>query len=160
MELLRKSFDSKVATNYKKKSSDAWGGGVCLIAPDGKILLGLRTGKSEEWCTPGGKVDLGETALEGMVRELHEEAGLKLSPEKFNLADVHIGAFKNDKVWLSFVYYYNLNKQEFNYCEENLYPQKGEIEEWKWCTVEEATEHKLFPPTEMSFNLLKDKDVL
>jgi len=35
-----------------------------------------------QWALPGGRLDPGETALEGGLRELHEELGLELEPEQ------------------------------------------------------------------------------
>lgn len=35
-----------------------------------------------QWALPGGRLDPGESALEGGLRELHEELGLELGPER------------------------------------------------------------------------------
>lgn len=46
---------------------------------EGKVLLLRRdnTDSSEgEWCLPGGKIDLGQTAEEAMIREVKEETDL------------------------------------------------------------------------------------
>lgn len=41
---------------------------------------GLRA-HSSQWALPGGRCDDGETAIEGALRELHEELGLALKPD-------------------------------------------------------------------------------
>lgn len=52
---------------------------VALIDPDGRVLLAQRPdGKSMAglWEFPGGKVEVGETPEEALIRELHEELGI------------------------------------------------------------------------------------
>ena len=48
---------------------------------DGKILLAQRPAHKHQggkWEFPGGKVESGETALQGLCRELHEELGINV----------------------------------------------------------------------------------
>lgn len=49
--------------------------------PDGSFLLGQRAPETfypGYWEFPGGKVELGETARDALVRELHEELGIEV----------------------------------------------------------------------------------
>lgn len=53
---------------------------VALIDPEGRVLLAQRPeGKSMAglWEFPGGKIEPGERPEEALVRELHEELGIK-----------------------------------------------------------------------------------
>ncbi|GGP28028.1 Nudix family hydrolase [Silvimonas amylolytica] len=53
-----------------------------LVKPDGQFLLGSRpAGKpfAGFWEFPGGKLETGETALDALSRELHEEMGITVT---------------------------------------------------------------------------------
>jgi len=49
--------------------------GIILSNCDGKVFWGKRIGQTS-WQFPQGGIDEGETPLEAMFRELHEETGL------------------------------------------------------------------------------------
>jgi ADP-ribose pyrophosphatase YjhB (NUDIX family) len=52
--------------------------GALVVGPSGRLLL-IRTHKwRDRWGVPGGKVDLGETLLAAVHREVREETGLEL----------------------------------------------------------------------------------
>lgn len=54
-----------------------------------KILLIRRSRDDMEgWEGPGGKVEEGETLEEGIIREIFEETGLNVAPEKFLYASL------------------------------------------------------------------------
>jgi 8-oxo-dGTP diphosphatase len=52
---------------------------VALFDVDGKILL-VEQRHSRGWALPGGLLHRGEDALDGLLREVHEEVGLDLDP--------------------------------------------------------------------------------
>lgn len=54
---------------------------VVLIHASGYVLGTTRRGKKDVWGLPGGKLDKGETLKDGILRELEEETGIKLSPK-------------------------------------------------------------------------------
>jgi ADP-ribose pyrophosphatase YjhB (NUDIX family) len=52
-----------------------------VVDPDRRILLHRRT-DNELWSIPGGGMEVGETIAETVVREVEEETGLKVEPER------------------------------------------------------------------------------
>ncbi len=53
-----------------------------VVVHEGRVLL-IRRGKEPmkgRWTLPGGALELGETLLEGTVREVQEETGLVVEP--------------------------------------------------------------------------------
>ena len=140
---LMELIDERTLTQIKKKSGDSWGTGCILINNKGEILVGKRT-DTKNWCTPGGKVDYGETVVEGMKREVKEEANLTV--KSYKCYEAHVGAFNNDKMWLSFMFI----------CKDfsgNVTPQLSEISGWVWLTIEEIKKLDLFPPTKRALEL-------
>jgi len=59
-----------------------------LIDPQGRTLLVRKRG-TQAFMQPGGKIDAGESPVEALVRELHEELGLRIDPAQAE----HMGAF-------------------------------------------------------------------
>lgn len=54
--------------------------GGLLRGVDGVLLVqNERRNGSLDWSTPGGVIDEGETLLEGLTREVHEETGLTVA---------------------------------------------------------------------------------
>jgi 8-oxo-dGTP pyrophosphatase MutT (NUDIX family) len=62
LELIKKNYDERIAA-----------GGGLVIHRDGSLLLIFRKGK---WDLPKGKLDAGESPVEGAIREVKEETGL------------------------------------------------------------------------------------
>ncbi len=54
-------------------------GGVIVNGDSVLLVKNLRQGGAVEWTTPGGVIDPGETAVEGLTREVEEETGLRVS---------------------------------------------------------------------------------
>ena len=59
------------------------GTGVIVLAGD-RILMGKRT-DNNEWCIPGGSLELHESLEECAVRELYEETNIKANPKDLKL---------------------------------------------------------------------------
>lgn len=59
---------------------------VFMQTPDGQIYMARRTAKDRPfcglWAAPGGSVEDGETPRQAGVREVEEETGLVVAPER------------------------------------------------------------------------------
>lgn len=95
------------------------------------------------WECNGGSIRAGETSLQGVLRELHEELGINLSGEEATL----LKETRKDKgnavfndIWL---FQKDINKEEIKFSD-------GESTECKWITIEqfeEMTNNNEFAPT-------------
>ncbi len=52
-----------------------------LIDKEGRVLLEKRTDNGK-YCLPGGSINFDETVIEGLVREVYEETGIKIEDPK------------------------------------------------------------------------------
>lgn len=59
-----------------------------VIRDDGRILA-IKRADDGRWVPPGGVLELDETPFEGVVREVFEETGVKVEPERLT------GVYKN-----------------------------------------------------------------
>lgn len=57
-----------------------------FVIHDGRLLV-FRSEESGTWMLPGGKIELGETAVEALNREAQEEVGLSVERPEFLYAD-------------------------------------------------------------------------
>ena len=67
----------ELVTRYHRNKNSWWGTGVIVVDELGRFLVGLRS-DTKTWGSPGGKVDIGETPLQAIMREAKEEAGITL----------------------------------------------------------------------------------
>lgn len=68
---------------------------VVLTDADGSVLTVRKRG-TESFMHPGGKPEPGETPAQCAVREVEEEIGLRLDPERLELVAVHRTAAANE----------------------------------------------------------------
>ena len=89
--------------NAPKRTQRTHLGANAIIVYDDKILLEKRR-DSNTWGLVGGGVKNHETALQAIVREVKEELGLRIPPEKFEKLRVYgepgrIAAYCDGSVW-------------------------------------------------------------
>jgi 8-oxo-dGTP diphosphatase len=60
----------------------AMGSAGALVVPDGRILLVRRAYPPHDWVMPGGNADADESPVETFRREVAEEVGLDVRPER------------------------------------------------------------------------------
>lgn len=87
-------------------------GANAVITCQGKLLLERRR-DSDTWGLIGGGVKKTESSLEGMVREIYEELGLRVPAEKLTKLRVYgepgrIAAFRDGSVWRMVIVVYGL----------------------------------------------------
>lgn len=102
-----------------------------LITPQGKVLLGDRPdGKpwAGWWELPGGKLEPGETVIEALTRELHEELGIELQAAT---------------PWVTYVHHYPTTTVRLYFCRVTQWqgePRGLEQQQLKWVDIATATE--------------------
>jgi 8-oxo-dGTP diphosphatase len=69
---------------------------AAIFDEEGRILCVRMNYATHAWTTPGGRVELGESPLDALKREVLEESGLEVVPEV--LVGVYSKPHKNDMV--------------------------------------------------------------
>lgn len=132
----------QLVTTGKMTSGANWGTGMLIVHPTtGKILLGKRTDNGL-MCSPGGKVEVQESPMMGVLRETLEESNIKIHSMK--LYDVEMHTAENGKNWTSFMFLSN------DFDDSGLQNQVSEVEPWAWYSLDDALKLDLFPPTQKS----------
>lgn len=142
----------ELVTTSSMKHGNNYGTGMILVHPvTRKILLGKRT-DSHNYCSPGGKVEVGESPLQGILRETKEESNVTVRSCIFYSYEMHTAP--NGKNWTSFMFV----SDDFD--DSEIKNQESEVEPWDWYTVEEALQMDLFPPTRKSLERAIEEDVI
>jgi len=89
-----------------KKSEDFSRVSSVVVATDNKMLM-LQRRDNNKWTFPGGHLNDDETHLEGAVRELWEEAGIRANPDEMIL----LGSKKTFQNKDIYVYLYKVNSE-------------------------------------------------
>lgn len=74
---LDKIFADSIGSTTPKLGADA-----AIINQDNQILV-LQRSDDQTWCLPCGWVDVGESPSQAAVREVFEEAGIRVEPEGY-----------------------------------------------------------------------------
>lgn len=121
--------------------------GVMLLNRDGKVWVGQRLDSTlEAWQMPQGGLDEGEDALDGALRELEEETGIRSDlveivarcPEELNydLPDDLVGKMWGGK-WRGQRQAWFLARFLGEDSDVNLETEEPEFRAWKWAEPEE-----------------------
>ena len=102
--------------NAPKTTMGAHLGSNAIITWNDRLLLERRR-DSNTWGLPGGGVKKKETGRQALTRELYEELGLRIPPEKFEKLAVYgdpgrIAAYRDGSVWRMVIVVYGLTLTE------------------------------------------------
>lgn len=133
------------------------GFGVILVK-NGKILLGKRhedpnKADSEfrsagEWCLPGGKLEWGESFEKGAIREVKEEAGIRiLNPEVISVHNT-----KN-----KYAHFITIGLIAKKWKGEAKVMEPDEITKWEWFSLNKLPYPRYFPSFMVIENYLNNK---
>lgn len=116
-----------------------------LRQPEGKILLVRKRGTTA-FMNPGGKPLPGETAKQCAIREVREELGLRLSPEKLRSLGEHSAPAANESG-------YRVRADCFAYLDPIASPvtAAAEIAEILWFDPSDITNHEVAPLFHIAF---------
>lgn len=138
----------ELVTNGRMKTGNNFGCGMICYKPETNSILVAKRTDTKNFCTAGGKVEVGETPLEGVLRETLEESGVKINSCICYDYRPHTSA--NGKNWLDFMFI------STDFDDSKLKNQETEVEPWQWVTVEEALQMDLFPPTRRSLEIAQE----
>lgn len=141
MSVMNKDFLDLVQHGKMKTGNNYGVGVICYKPQDNTILVAKRT-DTKNFCTAGGKVEVGETPVQGALRETQEESNVKIN--SCICYDYAAHTSPNGKNWLDFMFFTT------DYDDSKLKNQESEVEPWQYVTVEEALKMDLFPPTRRS----------
>jgi len=125
--------------------------GAAIRDADGRVLV-VRTQKwSGLWGIPGGKIKLGEPALDALRREIKEETNLEITKIEFVLVQdcIHSKEFYRDAHFV--LLNYSCHVRGASDVKLN-----DEAQEFRWAILEEARAMPLNEPTRVLFARLKD----
>lgn len=102
--------------NPPKTTMPARLGANAIITCNGKILLERRR-DCDIWGLVGGGVKKQETPLQAITREIYEELGLRISPDRFTKLSVYgepgrIAAYQDGSVWRMVIVVFGLDLPE------------------------------------------------
>jgi nucleoside triphosphatase len=125
--------------------------GALIFNDKGQLLL-VRTHKWKgKYTIPGGHVELGESLLEALDREIHEETGLKIKEAEFLCYQEFI---YDESFW---------EKRHFIFFDFICHVDQGQValneeaQEYEWVSLETAFSYPIDPYLRYSLELLLDR---
>lgn len=111
--------------------------GALVSGPEGGVLLVRTTKWRGLWGVPGGKVEWGETLEQAVVREFHEETGLRLRDVQYAQTQEAVLSpeFHQPAHLLLLDFFARTDTQAVTPNEE--------IEDWAWVPLEKADTYPL-----------------
>lgn len=110
---------------------------VCIFNADLSKMLLLRRNQEKRkksgvmWGNVGGRVEFGEKIIDACIREIREEIGINMNPEKLKFADIKESPHFSEKFHaIHFVYVAMFDESE-------KIVLNDESEEYKWFKIEE-----------------------
>ena len=105
----------------------------------GRLLL-VRKQNTSFYMQPGGKIDVGESALEALCRELKEELGLSVNSDQLSPLGIRTAQAANEPGM-------TVKAHLFSIVIDEPVEAAAEIAEARWVTREEAEQLPLAPLT-------------
>ncbi|MFA6215316.1 MAG: NUDIX domain-containing protein [Patescibacteria group bacterium] len=125
-----------------------------VIIDDGKILLCSTKSTGKYWF-PGGGVNLGETLVSAMEREVLEETGIKIEIEKFlAFREVFFYCEPLDEAYQNFSFFYLCRPKTKTLLADNEVDQTDESEKPRWVGLKSLKKEQLQPGVEEIIQLL------
>lgn len=117
---------------------------AAILIHDGKILCGKRgAGYFEsQWEFPGGKIEAGESKIEALKREIHEELGYEIDDTVFYMTAV--AEYKDFIIHMD-TYLANCDRSELKvYVHKELrWIKVSEMLEYDWCAADKIIVNKI-----------------
>jgi 8-oxo-dGTP pyrophosphatase MutT (NUDIX family) len=110
--------------------------GAVIHDDEGNMLIVYTT--DDMWGTPGGGVDPGEQPAEALVREVFEEVGLTVVPERLLSVHLHHVAYPNGDAVDYTVLVFRCTALD-----GELVAHDGEVIRWEWVEPAEAVRRGL-----------------
>ncbi|MCX6724064.1 MAG: NUDIX domain-containing protein [Candidatus Staskawiczbacteria bacterium] len=124
------------------------GVGVMILNNRGEVLLGKRIDDPIKassdlhgegcWTMPGGKLEFQETLIDGAIREVLEETGIKLDKEKTSLISI-TDELRPD------THYVTAGFLCRDFVGEPKATEPEEITEWKWYNLNKLPDNVFLP---------------
>ncbi len=116
--------------------------GAFIVRDDGRILMVRRAHDpgAGEWSIPGGAIELGETSVEAVKREVREEVGIGISDPK--LIDIYDSILRDSEGRIR--YHYVIIEYVARPLSLSIEPS-GEVLEYRWLSLGEIMRMETVP---------------